>query len=537
MGVVDRSAPPRAAVHVALATVGLGLNLRAWILLGPHLHQRFGVGLTGHLLLMGLPLLVATLVRLPVGVLTDRYGARLTFPAVSLAAAGCVTGLALAGSLPLAVVAGAGAGVAGGAFVVGGALLSRTLPYGRRGLGLGVFSLGPALTVAVSAVSRDADPDGRRSTLVLAAALVAFAVLAALVLRDRGDPRGMPVRRYLEMVRLASRTSLPLLYLLALGGLVAVAVYLPVYLTAVYHLSWSSALTVTGLVVTLGAVARLVGGWWTDRHPATTPLLVCYTVAAGLCVVAAVSPRSCWLAVPLIAGMSACDGAAGGALLALIGKATRPDSAGAVMGVTGAAAALGTLLPPVLLAGVDRLAGSESAAWLLLATVLTGVAVYARTHGLRVELGLPVRFEPGRTTTAMTVAMVADPDTRYGTPALVSRLAELAACDELVVVYGSDLPPPERATERVLVAGLRMRLPRHRVVPLDLPPRTWSRGRFGDLLSELVEVGSLPVAITAAADLPRVAAELSLHLRADRIMTTSYSRAQGANVREVWNRA
>src|SRR4051812_43511369 len=85
--------PRRTVVTLVVATLGLGLNLRAWILLGPHLHERFDVGLGRYVLLMGLPLLVAALLRLPVGVLTDRYGARVMFPAVSLAAAVAVFGL------------------------------------------------------------------------------------------------------------------------------------------------------------------------------------------------------------------------------------------------------------------------------------------------------------------------------------------------------------------------------------------------------------------------------------------------------------
>jgi NNP family nitrate/nitrite transporter-like MFS transporter len=65
----------RTTVTLALATLGLGLNLRASVLLGPHLHDRFRVGPGAYAVLVGLPLLVAALVRLPVGVLTDRYGA------------------------------------------------------------------------------------------------------------------------------------------------------------------------------------------------------------------------------------------------------------------------------------------------------------------------------------------------------------------------------------------------------------------------------------------------------------------------------
>ncbi len=68
-----RSWSPHAGMTLAVATLGLGLNLRASILIGPHLHERFPVGPAAYAVLIGLPLLVAAVVRLPVGVLTDRY--------------------------------------------------------------------------------------------------------------------------------------------------------------------------------------------------------------------------------------------------------------------------------------------------------------------------------------------------------------------------------------------------------------------------------------------------------------------------------
>jgi MFS transporter, NNP family, nitrate/nitrite transporter len=528
----------RTAATVVLAAVGLGLNLRAWILLGPQLHDRFDVPPGPYVLLVGLPLLVAALLRLPVGVLTDRYGTRVMFPAVSLATAASVCGLAMAGSLPAVAVAGAALGTAGGAFVVGGTLLSRILPYGRRGLALGVFSLGPAVAVVISALSRAYDPEGRRAAFVLAGLLVAFAGLAALVLRDpvpahRGDPL---IRRCREMIRLASATSLSLLYALALGGIVAVAVYLPVYLATMLGLAWFSAVAVTGTVVGLAAVARLVGAWWTDRRPTARLLTICYALAAALCLMLALESARWWLTVPVIAAIAACDGMASGALLALIGKAARADSVGAVMGVTGAIAALGALLPAVLLMGVEYLGHSHSPAWVLLAAALLTAAIYVRVYGLRVSLGLAVHFEPEPSPTAMTVAVVDESDTRWGAAAVVARLAELAASDELVVVYGSDQPEHSRLSSNVLVTGLRDRLPRHGVVGLSAALYAGAQDRLAAILGDFVEAGSVAVAVTPTADLRRVAARLCSRLRADRVLLISFTPADGAGLHEVWNR-
>src|SRR2546421_12141325 len=57
----------RQVATVTVATVGLGLNLKAWMLLGPRLAQRTDVGLREYVLLMGVPLAVAAVARIPAG--------------------------------------------------------------------------------------------------------------------------------------------------------------------------------------------------------------------------------------------------------------------------------------------------------------------------------------------------------------------------------------------------------------------------------------------------------------------------------------
>ena len=517
-----------------VVTIGLGLNLRASILIGPHLRERFDVGPGWYAVLIGLPLLVSALVRLPVGVLTDRYGARVMVPAVSLVSAVSVAGLGLAGSLPAAAVAGAATGVSGATLVVGAALVSRILPYGRRGLGLGLFGLGAAVAVGVSGVSWGFDPEGRQAAFVLAGSLAGFAALSAVLLRDpiASGGRGSLVRQCAAMIRLASSTSLSLLYLLALGGIVSIAVYLPLFLATALGIDWSHALLVTAVVVGVASAGRLAGGWWTDRRPTARLVMLCYGVAAALCLVGALMPLVWWLMVPVIAGIAVCDGIASGALLALIGKAAPPRTAGAVMGVTGAAGALGALVPPALMGGAVALAGSYAGAWILLAVLLFAAAFYVGTHGLGVGLGLAVRFEPEPGPTAMTIAVVGEPDTRLGGAAVVARLAELAANDELLVVYGADEVKP-RISAGAMAAGLRGRLPRHSVVAVPVRTEAADLGRDALLLGEYVDAGTLAIAVTPAADMRSVAADLSIYLQADRVLMVSFTPAKGAELHQV----
>ena len=335
---------------------------------------------------------------------------------------------------------------------------------------------------------------------------------------------------------MASATSLSLLYALALGGIVAVSVYLPVYLTTVFQLAWFSALVVTGVVVGLAALARLAGGWWADRHPTARVLIVCYAVAAVLCLWLAVRPPQWWLTVPVIAAIAVCDGVASGALLALIGKAARADSVGAVMGVTGAAAAVGALVPAVLLVGVDFMGHPRPSRG---SCSPRPCSPWRSTCGRAVcgsAWAWPCTSSPEAGPTAMTVAVVDESDTRWGAAAVVARLAELAASDELVVVYGSDEPQRSRLTGNVLVTGLRDRLPRHGVVGLHAALYDGAQDRLAGILGDFVEAGDVAVAVTPTADLRRVAANLCSGLRADRMLMISYTLADGADLHEVWNR-
>jgi hypothetical protein len=131
---------------------------------------------------------------------------------------------------------------------------------------------------------------------------------------------------------------------------------------------------------------------------------------------------------------------------------------------------------------------------------------------------------------AMTVAVVGDTGTRAGTEAMVSRLAELAVHDELLIVYGAGAWSP--SGHHAVLAGLRGHLPRHHLVTVHVDVhRGGLRRDAAAALAQFVEDGSLPVVVTPAAAVPGVAAEISSYLRADRVL-----RVAGADLQHVWRR-
>src|SRR5215211_8198025 len=87
-GTAGRTAPPGAVLNLVLATLGFMVNFWAWALLGPlgpGIKERLGLSFAAQSLLVAVPVIVGSIGRVPVGALTDRFGARVMFPVVSLA--------------------------------------------------------------------------------------------------------------------------------------------------------------------------------------------------------------------------------------------------------------------------------------------------------------------------------------------------------------------------------------------------------------------------------------------------------------------
>jgi hypothetical protein len=146
----------------------------------------------------------------------------------------------------------------------------------------------------------------------------------------------------------------------------------------------------------------------------------------------------------------------------------------------------------------------------------------------RAQADLDERHRGAATT---TVAVLRDDDA--GADGVVTRLAELAVNDELLVVCGS--ASSARPSHAAMVTGLRGRLPRHDVVALQVGgPGTETR-RHAIMLERALNAGDLPVVVTAPGVLHDVTAEISSLVRADRVLRV-FGTATGAALHQVWRR-
>src|SRR5713226_10511185 len=81
---------PQRFRSLALATISFALCFAAWGLIGafgPHFREAFRLNATEAALLVAVPVLLGSLARIPMGILTDRFGGRAIFSILMAAVA------------------------------------------------------------------------------------------------------------------------------------------------------------------------------------------------------------------------------------------------------------------------------------------------------------------------------------------------------------------------------------------------------------------------------------------------------------------
>ncbi|WTV17560.1 NarK/NasA family nitrate transporter [Streptomyces atratus] len=376
-----------------MATIGFGLTFWAWNLIAPlsgDYKERLGLSSFEQSLLVAVPVLVGSLGRIPVGALTDKYGARLMFPLVSaLTIAPVLLLIPARDSYGAMLVVGFLLGLGGTTFAIGIPLVNSWFPPAERGLALGIFGMGMG-GVALSGyfTPRIAGHGGNLPYLVVAAALVVYAALAAVLITDRPDrpvPADSLAHRLAGAGRLRVTWELSALYAIGFGGIVAFGVYLPTYLKTWYDLSPTDAGTKAAGFALVTVVFRPIGGWLSDRvHPAVVTAAA-LGLAALMAIVQAFDPPLAPGGTIALLCMAAGLGTASGSVFALVSQVTPQAKVGSVTGIVGAMGGLGGFVPPLVMGAIYSAKGSYSIGFMLLSDLALAGCVYAygRMRGLQ----------------------------------------------------------------------------------------------------------------------------------------------------------
>ncbi|MDP2620089.1 MAG: MFS transporter [Hyphomicrobiales bacterium] len=414
---------------LTMNTLAFTVNFAVWTMfsvIGIRIKSELALNETEFGLLVATPILTGSLVRLPLGILTDRFGGRVIYFIQMILVAIPTYGLAFATEYWQYLAIGLFVGLAGGSFAIGIAYTSAWFPKEKQGTAMGIFGAGNAGAAVTNLVA----PliiialGWRAVPQIYSVAMLAMAVIFWFFTYP--DPRLEERRQKGRFPTLSDQLAplaelrvwrFGLAYYFVFGGFVALALWLPKYYISEYGLSLSAAAFISMFFTLPSGVIRALGGWISDRYGGSTTTWWVFWVCIVCLFFLSYPPTT--LVIHGIKGSVNLDIAVGVILFTVlvfvvgiaqgIGKASvyreladyYPANMGAVGGLVGVIGGLGGFTLPIMFGVAADATDVRSSTFMLMYAVVAGVmiwtwmaergeraAVLEREPALRERLGL-----------------------------------------------------------------------------------------------------------------------------------------------------
>lgn len=244
--------------------------------------------------LIGIPVLTGAIMRLPLGILTDKFGGRPIYALLMLFSAIPMYLLGQANSYNEYLLYSLGFGLTGASFAVGIAYSSVWFAKDRQGTALGIFGAGNAgaalTTLGAPSVLRwltdggDSMDNWRQLPVIYAAALVIMAVIFYVFSTNRKPATGQrTIFQMLSPLKNIRVWRFGLYYFLVFGGFVALAQWLVPYYVNVYSMTIITAGFLTSIFSLPSGVIRALGGVLSDKFGARAVMYWILGIMAVCC--------------------------------------------------------------------------------------------------------------------------------------------------------------------------------------------------------------------------------------------------------------
>ena len=224
-------------------------------------------------LLTATPVLTGSLIRVPLGIWTDRYGGRIVMALLMAATVPAIWLMAYATEFWHFLAIGLFVGLAGGSFSVGTPYVARWFPKSQQGMAMGIYGAGNS----GSAVNKFVAPVILVAFGWAAVPQVYAAIMAGTVvlfwLFSHSDPSHLVSSNVKFTDQLKALKDPKVLkycqyYSIVFGGYVALALWMVQYYIGEYGLDIRVAALLAACFSLPGGVLRAVGGWLSDKHGA-----------------------------------------------------------------------------------------------------------------------------------------------------------------------------------------------------------------------------------------------------------------------------
>lgn len=375
---------------LASSTFAFTICFAVWVMfsiIGIPIRDTLDLNETQFGLLAATPILTGSLIRLPIGMWTDRYGGRIVFFILMLSTVVPIWLITYATQYWQFLVLGLFVGVAGGSFSVGIAYVARWFSRPRQGFAMGIFGAGNA----GAAITKFVAP-----TIVvvygwqMVPRVYAIAMLITAILfwfftytdKSHQVSKSLTMREQLSALKDPDVWKLCQFYSIVFGGYVALSLWMTKYYINEYGFGIQTAALIAAIFVLPSGVIRAAGGWLSDRygaHPVTWWVLL----VSWVCLFFMSYPQTqltintidgdltfhiglnVWMFTALLFVVGIAWGFGKASVFKYISDAY-PDNIGVISGIVGLAGGMGGFLLPIMFGALVDITGVRSSIFMLL---------------------------------------------------------------------------------------------------------------------------------------------------------------------------
>ena len=267
----------RQALSVLIvSTLAFTVCFMVWMMfgvIGIPIKKALNLNATEFGLLTATPVLTGSLIRVPLGIWTDKFGGRIVMALLMIVTVPAIWLMSYATAYWHFLVIGLFVGLAGGSFSVGTPYVARWFPKNRQGFAMGVYGAGnsgaavnkfiaPALVVAF----------GWAMVPQVYAAIMLGTVIVFWLFSHSDPAHRVPshVKFSDQLKALKDPKVLKYCqyYSIVFGGYVALSLWMVQYYVGEYGLDIRAAALLAACFSLPGGVLRAVGGWLSDKYGA-----------------------------------------------------------------------------------------------------------------------------------------------------------------------------------------------------------------------------------------------------------------------------
>jgi MFS transporter, NNP family, nitrate/nitrite transporter len=376
---------------VTASTIAFTVCFMIWMMfavIGIPIKKMLSLNETEFGLLVAMPVLTGSLIRLPLGMWTDKYGGRIVFFVLMMSTVIPIWMISRATEYWHFLFTSLFVGVAGGSFTVGIAYCARWFPKNRQGLAMGIFgagNTGAAITKLVAPLIIVAYGTWTMVPQFYAVLMLVTAILFWLfTFSDKTHIAGsqVSIREQLMALKDPKVWRYSQYYSIVFGGYVALALWMTKYYVSEYGFDLKDAAMLAAAFSIPGGLLRAVGGYFSDRFGAHTMTWWVLWVSL-VCLFFLSYPQSDFTVIT-VTGPATFHIGLGPTMFTIImftmgiafaiGKASvfkyisddYPKNIGVISGVVGLAGGMGGFIMPIMFGALVDLTGIRSSAFMLM---------------------------------------------------------------------------------------------------------------------------------------------------------------------------